>query len=70
MKGEPKYYYLKTTDKDKPYIRYPFKKGELREYETVCGLVEGWGGVPCDVIWAKSTKVYQEAEIKYKESSL
>lgn len=67
MKNEPKYYYKLKLEKGewKP-IPYPFKNGEKEEYESICELAEGWGGKPCDIDWAKNTKPYKEAEIKYK----
>lgn len=42
-------------------IPYDWQSGEKEEYLKTCDIVEGWGGVPLDVAWAKSTIVYKEA---------
>lgn len=68
MADEPKYYYKKLPEKSgkQTYIPYPFKEGEKAEYEAICELADGWGGKPCDIDWARSTKVFQEAKLKLK----
>lgn len=44
---------------------YEWKQGEKEEYIKVVDLADGWGGIPLDVNWAKSSPIYAEALKKY-----
>lgn len=56
------FFYRMEGESKVPYI---WKKGEKEEYFLICSLVEGWGGFPLDVDWAKSTNSYKEAFQKH-----
>jgi hypothetical protein len=47
-------------------IPYTFTKKEYEEYLAVIDLMGIWGGIPCDVGWARGTNSYQESLKYYK----
>lgn len=49
-----------TLDGKGAKVKYTFTKKEYDEYLAVIELMGIWGGVPCDVGWARGTNSYQE----------
>lgn len=56
------FYKVEIVNNEEVKVPYQFVKGEKEEYINVCESVEGWGGIPLDVNWAKGTMPYREAE--------
>jgi hypothetical protein len=50
-----------TIGKDDKKVPYTFSsKKEYDEYLAVIEIIGIWGGIPCDVGWARGTNSYQE----------
>lgn len=62
------FYRIVHRNGDDIKIPYEFKPGEKEEYIATCEKVDGWGGIPLDVPWAKSTNSYIEALKTHKDT--
>jgi hypothetical protein len=57
------YYTVFKNDQEIKTV-YEWAVGEKEEYIRVCESVDGWGGIPLDVPWAKATQPYKDALAK------
>lgn len=51
-----------TSLEEKKKVSDFLDKLERQQYEEICNKI--WGCVPIDVTWAKSTKLYKDAELE------